>query len=422
LKYFKDLPFLSDQETDYPMKVDQRRNDLLAKFTDGDCTPAEWKELLDLVGGIDEEDLEALTPPLMKLWEQARRDELPSRAYLIDREKMYAAITRDEGMEGKDDTTPLIPIKRWFGWRQGVAAAVIGVLLFTGIHYYISRQRTDVVRHKMILTPELVNPGSGKATLTLATGQQIILDDVIKGSIARQGAATIVNEGNGRLSYVLDKKEHPVDDLRYNTLSTVRASQYQIVLADGTRVWLNAGSSLRFPTTFSGPDRTVQMTGEAYFDVAKDASRPFHVKVNGTDIEVLGTQFNINAYTDEATLKTSLVEGAVKVSAVGQKIVLAPDEESNLTADGTLTYGPGDTELAAAWKNGYFQFDKAPLTAVMRQIGRWYDLDIKYTGPVPDRLFKGKLQRNLPLSGILRILQAQGVHFILEERVLKVTD
>ena len=404
------------------MKIDQQINELFTKYLDGKCSPDEWEELLILIDGVDEADTEALIPPLLLLWEKAGREELSSRAHLIDKEKMYAIITRDEDAQQETGAIPIIPHKKWFSRGQRVAAVFIGLFLLSGVLYFVNKsQRSVTVKKDMLITADLIPPGSSKAILTLANGQQIVLDSA-KGTIGRQGASVIINKGDGQLSYEADKGSPPTNDHLFNTISTSRANQYQVVLADGSKVWLNALSSLRYPSDFSGSDRSVEMTGEAYFEITKDPSRPFHVKVNGTDIEVLGTQFNVNAYTDEAMLKTSLVDGAVKVSVPGRTTLLSPGQESILLPGGNLTVGPGDVGLASAWKNGFFQFDKAPLPAVMRQIGRWYDLDIEYASPVPDRLFKGKLQRSLPLSGILRLLQKGGVHFTVEGRVLKVTE
>lgn len=432
------------------MEADQRLQFLFTKYLEGACTEAEWEELRGLINGIDEQDAAALTPGLWTLWEKARQGELPSTAHLIDKEKMYAAVIRDnrqdreEGQTGEGQTEgrqkaegqsggnytgeeeevhthpgQLRPTRLWkrIGWAA--AAILIGLLILSRTLYHTGS--SPIAGNTKTILPDQVKPGSNKATLTLDNGQQVELDSAGKGVLTRQGNSKIVKDGNGRLSYRKDGTEPSGTTIPYNRISTARANQYQLVLADGTKVWLNASSSLRFPVAFEGRERTVEMTGEAYFEIAQDAARPFHVKVDGTDIEALGTEFNINAYRDEALLKTSLLEGAVKITASGKSGKLVPGQEASLHPGGTLTIEQGNVALAAAWKNGYFQFDKAPLPAVMRQIGRWYDLDIEYTGPVPDRMFKGKIQRSLPLSGILHLLQKGGVHFTIEGRVLKVT-
>lgn len=386
------------------MSIQDRTNELFTRYLNGTCSPAEWEELLTLVSGIEEEDADTLIEPLQQLWEQARNKELPSRAHLIDREKMYAAITQEV-------ETPVRRIR----WQWVAAAAVVaGLLILAGLFYPDHAKKESVT-----VAPEQVMPGFNKAVLTLANGQQIVLDSTVTGPIGQQGGTSIANI-NGRLTY--QANDATAHEVTYNTVTTARANQCQLVLPDGSSVWLNAASSIRFPTAFSGKNRTVEITGEAYFDVIKDALKPFHVKVRGSDIEVLGTQFNVNAYEDEASMKTSLLEGSIKLTSTTAKGKLSPGEEAVIAANGQLNIAPGNVEMAAAWKNGYFQFDKAPLPVILRQIGRWYDLDIRYEGNVPDRIFKGKIQRSLPLSGILNLLKKGGVSFRVEGKVLIVKE
>jgi transmembrane sensor len=402
------------------MNSHDRTNELFTKYLNGSCSPSEWEELLALVSGIDQTDAESLTEPLLRLWEQARNKELPSRAHLIDRDKMYAVITSEDSGPVTEMETRLRRIK----WRQIAAAAIIaGLLVTTGIFYLNRDKERQLADQPALILPEKVKPGMDKAVLTLANGQQIILDSSATGAISKQGNTTIINV-NGKLAYKAGKEGNgSTTEISYNTVATARANQYQLVLPDGSKVWLNALSSIHFPTAFTGKDRTVEITGEAYFEIAKETNKPFHVQVGHSNIAVLGTHFNVNAYADEAAITTSLLEGSVKITSAGKSGMLVPGQEASIRPNGDLKIAAGNVELAVAWKNGYFQFDQAQLAVIMRQIGRWYDLDIKYAGAAaPDQIFKGKLQRSLPLSGILNLLQKGDIHFKVEGKVLTVAE
>lgn len=395
------------------MTLQQRINELFEKYLNKECSPSEWEELLVLVSGIEENDTETLSEPLFKLWEQVRLRALPSQSHLADREKIYAAVIAS----GRKDTGTSSPLRFTKWLRIAAAAALIGALPVAGI-YFIAHKKADNVVAVATTSPDQLPPGINKAVLTLSDGSRVILDSTVAGATYAQGKTTVVNMA-GKLIY------HPAEnekEIRYNEVATAKANQYQLVLPDGSKVWLNAVSSLHFPTAFTGRDRTVELTGEAYFEVTKNPAMPFSVKVNGTEVKVLGTHFNINAYPDEAELKTSLLEGSVNIISHGKSEVLTPGQEASVKKDGELKTGPGNVEMAVAWKNGYFQFDQASLPVIMRQIARWYNLEVTFAGRVPDRLFKGKIQRSLPLSGILNLLQKGDVHFKLNGQTLTVFE
>jgi ferric-dicitrate binding protein FerR (iron transport regulator) len=391
------------------MDTRQRINDLFGKYLNGTCTQAEWEELLVLADGLTDEEFGLLDAPLRALWLQAGAGELPSRAKAADREKMYAGIVNQE----EEATVTTI---RPFRWKIAVAAALFGALIISGIFYKYAVEREKPLAKNTL--PEKIKPGINRAVLTLANGKEVVLDTATAVRY-QQGKATIVNL-NGKLSYQATGNEKGVPI--YNRVTTARANEYQLTLADGTKVWLNALSSLRFPATFDGASRTVELKGEAYFEVAKDKTKPFRVSVNGTEVVVLGTNFDINAYVDEADLKTSLLEGSVSITHQNKTSLLKPGQEASVTRNNDLVVASANVELAVAWKNGYFQFDKASLPAIMRQISRWYDLDIVYSGQIPDRLFKGKIQRSLPLAGILNILKKGNVNFKLDGHTLTVLE
>ncbi|HQW45168.1 MAG TPA: FecR domain-containing protein, partial [Chitinophagaceae bacterium] len=264
-------------------------------------------------------------------------------------------------------------------------------------------------------TPEKndVAPGGNKAILTLADGSTIILDNAANGSLTEQGNTKVIKLDDGQLAYnTLNEKP---TEIVYNTISTPRGGQYQLTLADGTKVWLNAASTLRFPATFSGNERKVELTGEGYFEVAKNAAMPFKVSVNNMTVEVLGTHFNINSYSDEASIKTTLLEGAVKVTNGDAVQMLSPSNQAQLTADGEIRLNRNvDIEDVVAWKNGIFNFSGTAIENIMRQISRWYDLDVSYEGAISKETFSGVVSRNSNLSQVLKIMEQAGVKFKIE--------
>lgn len=298
--------------------------------------------------------------------------------------------------------------------RWSVAAAVV-VGLLVGGDYVFNRWKD----HKMqtLTARQDIQPGGNKATLTLADGRTITLDSAQNGTLAVEGAAQVQKVQNGQLAYH-DTKSGGAVAATYNTISTPRGGQYQVVLPDGTKVWLDAASSLRFPTAFGEGERDVELTGQAYFEVAQNRSAAFHVKVGQMDIAVLGTHFNVNAYKDENAVRTTLLEGAVRVDDAGQSQVLSPgDQASCPQGSGAIQVTTNvDVDAVVAWKNGLFQFNDADLQSVMRQLMRWYDVDVVYEGKAPVQTFDGKLQRDLSLSQVLRILEKSQVHFRIDGR------
>jgi ferric-dicitrate binding protein FerR (iron transport regulator) len=262
-----------------------------------------------------------------------------------------------------------------------------------------------------------IAPGGNKAMLTLADGSRIVLDEARNDTLGQQGNTSIIKTQNGQVQYHAAGNTATVT---YNTLSTPRGGQYQLTLPDGTRVWLNAASSLHFPTAFTGNHRTVELTGEGYFEVAALPGKPFLVKANGADITVLGTHFNIMAYANEQAMAVTLLEGAVNVGRNGTVKKLLPGQQARITGNNSIMVSGTDVQEAVAWKNGYFIFDRADITTVMRQLERWYDIEVVYEGAPPEMRFGGGMQRSLPLSGILRLLEKNGVLFKIEGRKITV--
>lgn len=286
------------------------------------------------------------------------------------------------------------------------AAAAVVLLMVLGIWFY-SRENSGVPNQvSATAKTQDIPPGGDKAILTLADGSRVVLDSAVNGALTRQGSVTVIKL-NGQLAYRAEGSM--ATEVLYNTISTPKGGQYQLVLADGSKVWLNAASSLRFPTAFTGKERRVELTGEGYFEVAHDETKPFHVSVHNMDVEVLGTHFNINAYNDEPSIKTTLLQGRVKVKKDEKLVYLNPGQQATVKLAGNtikIDYDV-DTEEVVAWKNGRFQFNSANIETIMRQAARWYDADVQYQGEISET-FSGGLPRSENISQLLKILEATG--------------
>ena len=311
--------------------------------------------------------------------------------------------------------------------RASVAAAVL-LLLTTGA-WLALHTRTNATLANAVPpqknTKADISPGTTKAILTLADGSTVTLDSAATGNLARQGNAKVIKSHDGQLQYTAAGDNMPAEKaIVYNILSTPRGGQYRLQLQDGTNVWLNAGSSIRYPTAFTGKERKVEITGEAYFEIAKNIAMPFKVAVTAagqknTEIEVLGTDFNINAYKDEADLKTTLIDGAIKVTNGDAAVTLKPSQQAIVnTAKNIRTIQLENTDQIIAWKNGAFAFDDADIPTIMRQISRWYDVDVEYdgNGKSSEDHFTGTFSRSTSLAGVLQILHVSGVRLIADNR------
>lgn len=287
------------------------------------------------------------------------------------------------------------------------AAAAVTIAAAAGLWLWKPSQEPPAPVAK---APQTILPASSKAVLTLADGSTVPLDSAGSQVIAQQGATA--SQQGGSLVYQAGK---PEGALQYNTLRTPRGGQFRISLPDGSQVWLNAGSSLRFPVAFGQGERKVELTGEAYFDVLPDAARPFRVGVDGkAEVAVLGTEFNINAYTDEPAIRATLVKGSVEVTAAGETKRLRPGQQAAVAGGAPVVEARPDMEEALAWRHEVFYFRNAGVPAVMRQLQRWYDVEVEYRGVVPDRRFDGEIQRNLPLQDVLDGLRVSGLSFTIE--------
>jgi transmembrane sensor len=310
-------------------------------------------------------------------------------------------------------------------WPRIAAAASIALLFGGGIFYFTkSELRVEQENIQVVEKPKEIAPGGNRGILTLSNGKQIVLSDISsKDIIAKedQDEVTIKMDANGVITYVInpnaDTSEEDADS--FNTLSTPTGGQYNIVLADGTKVFLNAVSSIKYPTQFNGDQRIVELEGEAYFEVAKNKSKPFLVKSANQTIEVLGTHFNVHAYNNESVVKTTLLEGSVAVSSKNQKAILKPGQQANVSESSSkIAVKEVDTEAAIAWKNGRFKFDNADLKSVMKQLERWYGIKVEYRGDVSDVRFNGGTFRNKNLSEVLKVLELSNIKFKVEGKTI----
>ncbi len=295
-------------------------------------------------------------------------------------------------------------------WFRVAAAASIILCVSIGGYLLI---------HKNKLTQQTaqthdIAPGGNRAILTLSNGRTIDLSAAKNGKLANQGSMVISKNANGQIVYADSEDNSPSQNNGFNIAATPRGGQYQLVLADGTKVWLNAASSIKYPVVFNGNERRVELTGEAYFEVAHNKEKPFWVISNGQQVEVLGTHFNINAYGDENAVKTTLLEGSVKVSSAGKDKILKPGEQAQLEG-GNIRVAEVDVDEVVAWKNGFITFNNADIKSIMRQLGRWYNVDVSFTGDISElRSFSGDMPRSAPLSEVLKALELSKINFKID--------
>lgn len=327
--------------------------------------------------------------------------------FLNARANMLAAINRAR----------LHPVKRTRLWYQfaGVAAAVLLMVCSAGLYYYINHKAD--FQHSSGYTND-VSPGGQGATLTLANGKKIRLTDAASGEIAKEAGISVTKTAEGQLVYEMKAPLGEETKEAYNTLTTARGESYILILPDRSKVWLNAASSLTYPANLGEQKvRKVSLAGEAYFEISKNKERPFRVESNGQEVEVLGTQFNVNSYADEHWVTTSLLEGSVKVTAVGNKraLLLKPGQQSQFSGNTGINLIPNAAvEEAIAWKNGYFEFNGEDLHAVMRQLTRWYNVEVDMQN-TPRKEFYGAIRRDVKLSQVLKMLELAGkINFKIE--------
>jgi transmembrane sensor len=315
-----------------------------------------------------------------------------------------AILLQQSGLEPAGDQP--VPVRRMVSrqWRWAAAAAILTGIVAGG--YFLISNRPVKQLAQTATSPRINDipaPTGTKTTLTLAGGTTIVLDSVQSGTLATQGNTRVAKLGNNQLVY--NPSAEKSTEIIYNTLTTAKGGQTMVVLADGTKVWLDAASSLTYPTAFTGGTRRVTLEGQAYFEVTHNIKQPFTVAVNGTEVKDIGTTFNINAYRDEPTAKITLVEGAAAVTHDDRHVVLKPAEQARIDGADLRIVAGVDVDEVLAWKNGQFQFDNAGTAEIMRQVARWYDVDIRYEGDVLQRHFSGGVPRAANAAALLHVLE-----------------
>lgn len=371
------------------------------------------KDILEKVNSGDYTPEEERTAKLWLFQLHGDKELQLSEDQLNDASKrMWAAIEGEEEMKQARKTRPLWP-------KVAIAAALLVVVFGAGLFYFDAQKSSEHVLQHSVASADIA-PGKSGATLTLANGKKIRLSDVETGKITKEAGVTISKSMGGQLVY---KIEGFAETNKINMLSTSNGETYQVKLPDGSLVWLNAASSLTYSTVLiEDGHRRVKLTGEAYFQVAKDKSHPFIVESRGQQVEVLGTHFNINAYSDEPAIATTLLEGSVKVTRGGFKKVLKPGEQA-LNSDGSVKVRIANIEKELDWKNGEFYVNHIEFKNAMRKIARWYNVEIIYNSTVPDDMeIGGWVSRNEQLSSVLKSIESAGlVHFKVDGRKIYVS-
>ena len=386
---------------------------LFNKYLEGRCSEAEIRRLLDHFTMPEHED--RLTRLIL---EELDRADAPA---FIDEQDIDQHLAQVYGriksnIQPKAQRRLLVTGLPWYSYA---AAAVVVIVAGFGTYYAAQKPAPET----SALAENDIRPGHHQAILTLADGRKISLQDADTGTIAEQAGFRITKTSDGQLVYIADRQTGAEDAApSYNTIEAPAGGQWQVMLPDRSRVWLNAMSSLTYPVHFSGNERKVELKGEAYFEVSPDRAKPFKVESAGQTVAVLGTHFNILAYADEPLIKTTLFEGSVKVSAGGASVVLKPGEQAQRSGSRVAVTNQTDLEEVIAWKNGYFKFNDN-LEGIMSKIARWYNVEVDYDyRPDPSYTFSGKISRARSLNEVLEVMEYTGkVHFTIEERRIIVT-
>ncbi|MBO9633406.1 MAG: FecR domain-containing protein [Chitinophagaceae bacterium] len=373
-----------------------------------------WKKRI--AGTASEEEQELLHEWLANDESREQLFQLLQESYdaLSTQKQFFSGEEKEEMLQyilgGQPVQSPLRKLAIFRNWKWVAAAAVL--LLAGGWFWYFHDNKPAPSVAPTAIVLDDIPPGKEGAVLTLADGSRLVLDSLGNGPIAKQNGADVVLQ-NGNLAYNSTGSFNTLAD--YNTISTPKGRQFRLELPDGSKVWLNAASSIRFPTVFNGNERKVEITGEAWFEVVKDVKKPFRVSIDPvTEVEVLGTSFNINSYNNEEVTRTTLLDGAVRFRYMDQSKLLAPGQQAQTGKEKKIKVASVDTDKVIAWKSGYFNFDDNDLYALMRQLERWYDIEVKFEGPAPVVEFHGKLQRNLNLSQILMVLKRMEIRYRME--------
>ncbi|WP_341834595.1 FecR domain-containing protein [Chitinophaga pollutisoli] len=372
---------------------------LVNRFMEGACSGDERRELAEWVNQSGSDT--AVQAVLEEAWRNYEPADADRQAGAAAMDRVYARLSKETDRS-----------RHHIAWWKPAAAAAVLLLAGLGIWQGTKSPPLPIAQAQQDHTDDAM-PGGEKAVLTLSNGRQIVLDSAADGLLAQQGGATINKLSNGQLVY--DDGEAPgAGEVMYNTMTTPRGGQYRLTLPDGTKAWLNSASSVTFPTAFVENTRSINITGEVFLEVARDEKKPFTVKANGVEIAVLGTHFNVNAYPEEGAVRTTLIEGKVKVSSAAGARTIAPGEQVQAGAGKLEVRRNVNLDEVTGWKNGRFVFEGASITQVMHQLSRWYDMETDGANPVDDRFYLD-VPRSKKLSDVLKALELTGkVKFKIE--------
>ncbi|MCU0379284.1 MAG: FecR domain-containing protein [Bacteroidales bacterium] len=391
-----------------------RFNDLLNRYLRDSLTEKELDELLGIIRGSKNSELlrqaadEAFrSREFSGLTDSENYDKLYSKLMVEARKRKHEPLRSNR----EEKSNPSLRISLFY--RVAAAASVI-ILVALGI-LWISNER------KVTNMPTVADlaPGGSRAMLTLGDGSTILLDSAGIGQLAEQAGTRVMKVDDGRLAYNSEGRRKA--EIIYNTITTPRAGQYELILPDSSRVWLNSESSIRFPVFFSGSFRVVEITGEAYFEVAENREMPFRVSSGNTTVEVLGTSFNIRAYADEGSVNTTLIEGSVQVASPVYQTTIVPGQMAIADIAGNISVDDeADISEIIAWKKGLFVFNSESIGEIMNQIARWYDVDVKFSEKPGTETFSGIVSRKSNVSEVLKIMEQAGISFSITQEVITV--
>lgn len=400
------------------MSKEEKIESLFRKYSENECTQEEVKQLLSYFESGENESL--LKHLIEKYLETggagANNDNLLNNVF----RKLTAEIDTHDSAAVNDVESP--PSRRSNWYKVSAAAAVLFLFSSVGYLAFNNKDSSQKKTHDTAVVGNRVTdiqPGTDNAFLTLDDGSTINLDKVNDGELVQLGNI-VVSKSRGKITYRRVEGSPEAEKIVYSTVTTLRGNEYHLILEDGTGIWLNAESSVRFPVAFSGNERRVAITGEAYFEVAKMPSKPFLVDVqsaagNGR-IEVMGTHFNVSAYPDDAEVKTTLLEGSVKIMKSNKTKTLSPGEQARYSAEDMSVAKNVDVSEVMAWKEGLFIFNNTDIKAILKEVARWYDIEVLFEGDITAEGFTGKISKSLPLSKFLKVLEMNGIRTRLEGR------
>ena len=398
-----------------------RTSYLFSRYYDRTASQMEIDELFDILKSSSDHVLAQL---IRAEWDNFQNDDAPLFTLYKSQEMLDTIIAsgRDENNLHEESSAVKSKIKPLLFLSISAAAAII-IFNIIGLDFWTEKITPTHVQIVTAKANQIVSPGVNKAVLTLSNGQSIILDSLDNGIIEKNESFEIKKTENGQLVYhAFDRNYKNARNGDFNVLSTARGGEYRISLPDGSKVWLNAESSIKFPGVFKRNIREVELVGEAYFEIAKRSAMPFMVKSGSTEIEVLGTHFNVKAYPHQKVMKTTLVEGSVKIKEGKSSLLLKPGQQARLSGGNMTILNNVDIEEQIAWKNGLFVFKDATVEEVMNQVASWYDLNVSFEGKIPEKLLTGKVSRSVNATEFMNLLNYAGVKFKITGKNIVITN